>query len=278
MLSMTTDYYMSHWSPEPFLRRIAEAGFSHVHWCHQWNTDFLYSQPEIGQIRRWFDEFGLQLLDLHASEGVEKKWMSVLEYERLAGVELVTNRIDMAASLGSDVIIMHVHSGRKDAQERGLSDAQLRRSLDALAPHAGKQNVRIAIENGLFEVIRPLLSDYPADFLGLCYDSGHGNFARRKSGLDELESIKDRLISVHLHDNDGKEDQHNPIFSGTVDWPRLARIMAASSYAKCVSMECNMPRSGFEDEEAFLAHSFETGTAFAKMVEAERKRLAAKRA
>ncbi len=87
MLSLTTDYASSKGCPESALRRIAEAGFTHVHWCHQWNTDFLYGHAEIAQIGRWLAEFGLGLLDLHASAGVEKNWVSAREYERLAGVE-----------------------------------------------------------------------------------------------------------------------------------------------------------------------------------------------
>ncbi len=73
-LSMTSDYVTSTGCPEPYLEGIAQAGFSHVHWCHQWCTDFLYSDSEIHQITEWFERFGLKLLDLHASAGQEKNW------------------------------------------------------------------------------------------------------------------------------------------------------------------------------------------------------------
>ena len=76
MLSETTSYMKNSGSPEPYLRKIAEAGFSHVHWGHQWDTDFLYSKSEIDQIRTWLKECGLQMLNLHGSAGVEKKWDS----------------------------------------------------------------------------------------------------------------------------------------------------------------------------------------------------------
>jgi sugar phosphate isomerase/epimerase len=107
MLSITTDYFNDSGNPAPYLRRIAEAGFSHIHWCHHWRSDFLYSDAEIDQISKWLQEFGLQLNDLHGSEGMEKSWVSAQEYRRLAGVELVKNRIYMAAKLGGDVVIMH---------------------------------------------------------------------------------------------------------------------------------------------------------------------------
>ena len=120
MLSITSDYCQSTGNPEPYLRRIARAGFSHVHWCHQWNTDFFYSKPEIEQIAAWFEEYQLSLLDLHASHGQEKNWGSEHEYARLAGVELVKNRIEMATRLGGEVIILHLPEGA-DSGSHGWS-------------------------------------------------------------------------------------------------------------------------------------------------------------
>lgn len=260
-LSVTTDYAKATGDPSPYLRRIADAGFSHIHWCHHWNTDFLYSKCEIEQIRKWLTDYGLQLLDLHGSVGPEKNWASPREYERLAGVELVRNRIEMTARLEGDVTILHVPG------EPG-SDP-LRKSLDELEVLARERGILIAIENGNFNVIQEILSEYGRDYLGLCYDAGHGNMEEK--GLDHLESLKTRLVSVHLHDNDGAGDQHNPLFSGTVDWPGLARIIAGSAYTKCVSMEVTMANSGIEDEVVFLKHAFEAGTRFSRMIDEQRK-------
>ncbi|MEW6354976.1 MAG: sugar phosphate isomerase/epimerase family protein [Planctomycetota bacterium] len=267
---MTTDYAADRGCPEPYLRRIADAGFSHVHWCHQWNTDFLYSASEIEQIEKWLREYRLGILDLHASSGVEKGWFSPLEYERLAGVELVKNRIEMAARLSSDVIIMHVGEPKTD-EELGSRLGRLRRSMDALAPFAEERGVRIALENGgpgSLLVIEALLSEYGPESLGICYDSGHGNMTGHR-GLDWLDPLKARLISVHLHDNDGAGDQHKLLFTGTVDWRRLAGVLALSAYGKCVNMETSMRCSDIKDEAAFLAKAFETGAAFSGMIKEE---------
>ncbi|MBL7064556.1 MAG: sugar phosphate isomerase/epimerase [Anaerolineae bacterium] len=270
MLSITTDYVKDVGCPEPYLKRIAEAGFSHVHWCHHWRTDFVYSDCEIEQIARWLQDFGLKLNDLHASAGVEKAWVSSLEYERLAGVELVKNRISMTARLSSDVIVMHIPSEPEDAGERNVFWTQVLKSLDAIEPYARDHGVRIAIENlgpDSFKTIERILSQYSPDYIGLCYDSGHGNLGICSGGLDQLERLKERLISMHLNDNDGTADQHNPLFSGTVEWARLARIVAESSYAKCINMEITIHHSGIEDESAFLEKAFETGMVFSHMVD-----------
>ena len=263
MLSLTSDYAAGTGDPSPYIRAIGEAGFTHTHWCHQWNTDFLYSKWEIEQIGLWLEEAGVKLLDLHASHGNEKSWVSEKEYERLSGVELVKNRIDMTATLGGDVIILH-HTSVP-------GPPPLKKSLDELEDFARKHSVRIALENGSFDSIEWALEHYDADYVGVCYDCGHGNMV--DDGLDRLDKIKDRLISVHLHDNDGVSDQHQPPFMGTVDWPRLAQIIAASSYTKCVSMESATRAAGLDTEEEFLKMCFENGTRFSEMIEEARKNL-----
>ena len=270
MLAITSDYATSTGCPEPYLRRIADAGFSHVHWCHQWCTDFVYMDCEIEQIARWLRECGLAVIDLHGSAGEEKNWGSPREYERLAGVELVRNRIDMAARLGADVVIMHIPAEPTDAAESELYWTRLRKSLDALEPFARERGVRIALENLAnrnFDTIERLFALYGPDYLGLCYDSGHGNMIG--DGLDRLERITDRLISLHLHDNAGTDDEHKRLFTGTVDWPRLARLIAASPYRKPMSMEVALRNHPDEDEADFLRQAHESGTAFDAMVRDE---------
>jgi sugar phosphate isomerase/epimerase len=266
---VTTDYAnVSTGCPEPYLRRIAEAGFSHIHWCHQWNTDFLYADCEFEQIERWLRDFKLVLTDLHASAGGEKNWGSPREYERLAGIELVQNRIAMTARLGSDAIILHMPNEPTEPEQREPYWARMRRSFDSLEPFARSHRVRIALENGgkdNFDALERVFALYGPDFVGLCYDSGHGNVAG--NGLDRLDRVKDRLLSLHLHDNDGTGDQHKLPFDGTVDWSRLASLIARSPYAKPVSMESNMgnyPKG--TDEIDHLRSAYEAGTTFAAMV------------
>jgi len=264
VLSITSDYKTSTGCPEPYLRRIAEAGFSHVHWCHQWNTDFAYLDCEVVAIEAWFRELGLHLTDLHGSVGPEKHWGSAREHERLAGVELVRNRVEMAARLGSDVVIMHLPSLPEDEPNGDAHWERMWRSLDAIGPVARACGVRIAIENGDFDAIEHVFARYGPDSVGLCYDAGHGNLI--PDGLDRLGRVLDRLISIHLHDNDGDGDQHKLLFSGTVDWPRLAGLIARSPYAKPVSMESTMAKYEDLDETTFLSRAHEAGTTFAKMV------------
>jgi sugar phosphate isomerase/epimerase len=261
---MATDYARDTGNAEPSLRRIAEAGFRHIQWIHHWNHDFIYTQPEIEHIAGVMNTLGLSLYDIHAPTGAEKNWFSTVEYQRLAGVEIIKNRVDMCATLGGSVIVTHVP---EMIPENLRSWHQLKRSLDELEDFCRAKAVRIAVENrphDQFNGIHELFSEHDPQFIGLCYDSGHGNIGGK--GLQHLDSVKERLISVHLHDNDGLADQHKPIFTGTVDWGELARLVSESQYKAFLTFETDMKSSGMENEDLFLKGAHSDGLALQKMI------------
>jgi len=271
-LSLTTDYAKDVGCPEPYLRRIAEAGFTHVHWGHQWTGEFLYTSPEIAQIKAWLAEFGLALNDLHASLGMEKNYGSTKEYERQAGVLLVANRLEMTAELGADVAVLHM-PGMYDQLDH-VPDMwdQIWRSFDELLLVIRATGVRIAIENGPIRHIANILSRYGPEEFGMCYDCGHGNFGHTNTegGMDEFEPLADRLLAVHLHDNDGTGDQHLLPFEGTVDWDRLTGILARSSYTKPVSLESGVSPADLAAERAWLARAHAAAARLHEMIERHR--------
>ena len=233
-LSITTDYHGDSGCPQDRLQFAAEAGFTHLHWCHQWCTDFLYDPAELEAIDGWLKDYHLTLLDIHGSAGQEKCWYSEREYERKAGVRLVANRLEMLLRLrGEGCIIMHTPEIGSDTPAAELPTIkrqfeQCCRSIDELAPLFQRHGVMLALENhphGTWELLERFFARYPADFVGLAYDSGHGHISKEYS-LAHLEKNLNRLCAVHLHDNDGTADQHQPPFYGTVDWPRLSVLLA----------------------------------------------------
>ena len=267
MLSINSDYVKDDGDPSPYLRQVADAGISHIHWCHHWDGDYVYAPAEIDQIGRWLRDFGLQLRDLHASEGTEKYWLASEEYARLAGLDLVRNRMEMTAALGGHVIVLHLQPQPKMKMFQGAYWDRLRRSLDALLPSARRFGVRLALENLMFDncaTIEQALASYPPDFLGVCYDSGHGNFVGE--GLPFLRRVADRLLAVHLHDNDGTGDPHDFPFRGSVDWTLLTQLLAGSSYEGPLTLEVHLSGAGMSDEAAFLRQAVAVGERLTRMV------------
>lgn len=266
ILAINSDFVISEGDPTLQLRQLADAGFGYVHWCHHWGSDFIYSQAEIEQIGRWLKEFGLQLLDLHASEGLEKNWLSSEEYQRRAGIELIQNRIAMSAQLGGTAIVLHIQSQPGFAIFQDAFWDRVCYSLDALEPYAKAHNIRIALENlplNNHSTIEKALTLYAPDFLGVCYDSGHGLLTGE--GLEFLERVKDRLLAVHLHDNDTSDDHHQLPFTGKVNWQQLVQLMKVSSYRRPLNLEVAIHQSGMSDVAQFLSEAYCAGTQLANM-------------
>jgi sugar phosphate isomerase/epimerase len=272
---MTTDYVSSTEPPGPFLRRIAEAGFSHVHWCHQWNTAYLYGEEEMEGLRALVSERGLRVLDLHGLVLDPLYYAEANAAEREQGLAVVVNRVRMAARLGSDTVILH------PPEPRGRDCAAVcegaKPFIDRVIEVARPLGVRVALENmtsaDVWPCVEWFLARYDAAAVGLCYDSGHGNLL--PGSPDWLERLRGRLFSVHLHDNDGTGDQHRLPFAGTVDWDRLAGILADSSYDRPLSLESNTRLDRSQPvlgEEAYLREAFAAAERLEAMVAARRGR------
>lgn len=281
-IALNTDYLQGTGCPEKYLRLMAEAGFTHVHWCHQWCTDFLYSMHEVNEYKKIMKRYGLTLLDIHGTGGQhaqEKCWFSTEEYQRRAGVELVINRMIMLREMeGEGVLMMHPpyfaeYATDEDKRMKQPNiDAQMR-SLDELIPAMEKYNVKIALENlpaDTFEVLPSYLKEFPAEWIGVTFDSGHANMMSRQ-GLRHIWNVKDRIEALHLHDNDGSDkDQHQPPFFGNIDWNDIVKLVKESSYSatgRPLSFELSMRNTPFyqadlaekqteENLKAYLADAY----------------------
>jgi sugar phosphate isomerase/epimerase len=117
------------------------------------------------------------------------------------------------------------------------------RSAEALFEIANDCGVKIAIEN--VPEPYPFLMKSVEDFgrfyaevdadIGLVLDVVHANI----NGQTELflTVFRDKIVHVHVSDNDGKSDQHLGLGYGTVDWERVASLLRKNRYDKIVVVE-----------------------------------------
>lgn len=266
-LAIATDFRSSTDDPRPSLEGIAAAGFTHVNWCHEWNTARLYSRAKMATVVATLREFGLTMLDLHASNGSGLSWASDDGGARIRGLALLKNRIELAVMAACPTVVIHLPVLKDAPPARCELRARTIESLRELEPVCRGYGIRLAIENLAdddFATIRAVLSEFGGDYVGLCYDSGHANIGGR--GIGHLESLGVRLLAIHLHDNDGSRDSHRLPFTGTVDWPRLVAALARSAYTGPVSLELNFDPAVGTDERAFLAAAFRSGEKLRRML------------
>jgi sugar phosphate isomerase/epimerase len=245
-LSITTDFNGSKNDPSEPIVQAKEAGFDAIHWCHEWNTDYLYSQDEIKSIRETLRVNDIRLLDTHASEGSENLgayWLSSDQKIRNSGVALIRNRIEMTHALGGRSIVMHIPA----LTDLRFNEKSFATSMNELRPMVEGTGVRIAFENLYSEDQYPentdtllkAIDEYEPSFVGICIDTGHWNLEKHGYGPDSpMWSMKDRILALHIHDNLGRDpqnpdkvtDSHMLPFTGSVDWKGFSEFIADSSY------------------------------------------------
>lgn len=71
---------------------------------------------------------------------------------------------------------------------------------------------------------------------GFCLDTGHMLLCSLDA-KETLIKLGDRISAFHIHDNDGKNDQHLAPYMGVLDWNRFCEGLKAIRYQKTLSFE-----------------------------------------
>jgi len=126
--------------------------------------------------------------------------------------------ISVAKLLEPEVVVFH--TGYHPDRVKPIYDSWFKRALESFLQVAGAYSGRVALENVFDsnpENLERFLRELPKSF-GVCIDVGHLNLFSELPVSDWLESFKDRIYEFHVHDNNGLEDQHAPVGTGTFDF------------------------------------------------------------
>lgn len=230
-------------SPRHFAE-VREAGFDAVEVAANYREHMRGTPAEVELIKSSARDNGLSVASVHLG-------FDALTGDRQKEVDdLIRRDLELTADLGAKTLIVHLaifadpdrlicRDGKlfpgftvdRDLDEWPPMVERIHEKLDAYV-QAGKQvGVAVALETDwqgshrLIEFVEP----FDEECCGICFDTGH---AELDSGAVKLaELLGPRVICTHLHDNDGKEDQHLPPFDGVIDWPKLIAALRAAGYS-----------------------------------------------
>jgi len=238
-VSITTDMFNNSFRPdiETKLRLFADSGFKYIHWCDDWDDDVLYTKENIELYRRLIESCGLKCMDVHGA-GTSAIHITAEEEDVLDKyIRLLENRVKFCSAIGGDAVVVHPPS---DDRGSCTLDSKLDRSLcvfESMRPLCEDLGIALAVENCYPSDEKTLgyyFERYPSEYVGFCFDSGHAHVNRN---LNQLLKFSNRLKALHLHDNRGKEDDHQPPFWGTIDWEKVMQWIERSGYQKPVNFE-----------------------------------------
>ena len=157
------------------------------------------------------------------------------ESARAHAVAETAAALEIARRIPTGFLVVHLGltegAGRPPA-ENSLSAAV--RSLGEVAALAAPLGVRVAVEvipNRLSsaEALTRLLEDeLDLPGLGICLDFGHA--AIMGDLIDAIETVSGLLVTTHVHDNRGREDEHLAPFQGATDWDAALMTLQKVGY------------------------------------------------
>ncbi|MBL7140154.1 MAG: sugar phosphate isomerase/epimerase [Planctomycetes bacterium] len=160
---------------------------------------------------------------------------------RDAALEIARRETAFAHGLGCRDIIVHP-VGPGDTEADTFREGALASSAERLARIAEETDARFLVENmppPMFgsdgRLLRRIVDAVRSPHLGLAYDAGHANVVGRP--VDTIRDMGPQLWGVHLHDNDGSDDDHLLPGMGTVPFEAVARALARVNFGGTFMLE-----------------------------------------
>ena len=174
--------------------------------------------------------------------------------------------VDGCCELEGRVVVVHCAGFDADLSDPSTFAQCVNGNLRILEPtcaYASSKGIEVALENtdnrAQMQLIMKLVETLDTPCLGICVDTGHANLG--DLGADRAIRIAgDHLLTTHLQDNHGKQDDHLPPGLGMIEWDKVFSALQAIGYSRPLVLELTdrppISRSYDQDEE--MKKGFET--------------------
>lgn len=252
-LVLSTHLFVQHRLTAVWLERVIDAGFSAIEiFCARQHIDY-GDRGQLAELGHWFRDSPLKMHALHSPMYSDDVWgrsgpQSVnnithsTKAKRIAVVDEIKRAIEIAEYVPFRYLIQHIGVGGDEFDQRKFDAAFA--SLEEIRVFASQRDVEVLLENTPNELSSAQRLN---EFLGqthlnlnYCFDIGHAHMGQ---GIEaEFELMKERIRSTHLHDNDGREDQHLFPGKGTIDWGKAMRLLSSRPEQYPLLLELKEPQ------------------------------------
>lgn len=165
--------------------------------------------------------------------------------------------IPYAAQTGAKLLVIHPKRPRNAEDPLYLRPDVFRawneEMYAQMVPVADRYGVTLLVEN-LFSVDQtdrhlPGYSSDPEDLLtltrrfpqmGICFDTGHALALKQNLGT-MVRTFGDKLLALHIHNNDGLHDLHlAPFCTEEVNWRSFCSALKEIGYRGTINLECDL--------------------------------------
>ena len=125
-------------------------------------------------------------------------------------------------------------------------------SLSELVEYCRPRGIVIAVENlpgerlcNNAQELRTLVEHFHPQEVGICFDTGHANL--QGDPVATFQLLRDRIVTFHISDNKGLQDDHDLPYVGTLDWTAFMRALQESSYSGVFMYEVGSQKDARQD-------------------------------
>ncbi len=200
-------------------------------------------------LKKTAKELNLEFVSMHAPFGPDQDLNTPVMEARENMIDRHLRAMRIAAESGSLTYTVHIGAYHHCYNHVPLDTLRplAVETLERLIPEAEKLGIVIAVENSFeppnsaAEVLNLVKNFSSSPAAGVCFDAGHANCMATAPGKklefysqnmrnrwwengiipedNAMETLRDFIVTTHLHDNDGYSDLHGMPGDGTINWP-----------------------------------------------------------
>ena len=185
----------------------------------------------LADIKRWADEYGVELWSYHLPFGTFN--IASLDGERRkSAIETYGEIIGRAREIGVRHFVVHPSAEPHTPEERTERILRSKEGLVQLAEIGRRNDAIIAVEdlprtclgNCAAELLDLISVD---DSLGICCDTNH---LLGEDLIDFISKVVHRVVTTHISDYDFIDERHWLPGEGKVDWSAVYRTLTEGGY------------------------------------------------
>lgn len=235
---------------------IAASGFKFfdlsLYWesaCDNLGTRSDYIEKTL-ELKNYADKLGLICIQSHSyfTSGIDKK---ALEKR----YQIISQDIKITKLMGANLVIAH--------PVWELSTDENVKFLNQFLPLLKELDMKLAIENvwGVVDEkssimcsstpdrLKELMEKLNDDHFTICLDIGHAEMQNMKtSSVDFIRTFKDKISTLHIHDNDTYADLHQIPYTYAIDFDTIFDELKNSNYKGPINFEVERCYSSFPKE------------------------------
>ncbi len=154
--------------------------------------------------------------------------------------ERFKDTLELSIKLNAKWVLFHLGYNPLEYWHPNALNSWIERAISFINQFFGKyRNVKIHLENAFEpdpEIFKKILENSPNN-VSLCLDIGHAFVYSNRSLEEWIDLLAPFISEVHIHNNDGRKDLHQPLSEGKIDVKKILSLIEKNVNDYVITLE-----------------------------------------